>query len=102
MKPLFLPILILFISGCASGSASGTFDKDRPNVYKLSKDTYKTPYGIIKRGYSKKQVKEIMGEPHTLIAEDTWYYRFNKDNHLFVHFIEGKVAIVSKPQSGRL
>lgn len=32
MKPLLLPILILFLSGCASTTVSGTFGGSKPDV----------------------------------------------------------------------
>lgn len=112
MKRLPLLILILFLPGCASGSVSGIIGKGKPHIsgtvnipIKLSKETFKTPYGIIERGYAPEQVKQIMGDPHKIVAEkgtvDIWYYDFG-DNRYFVHFIDSEVVEVSKAEGDRL
>lgn len=106
MKHLLLLILILVFSGCAKAKLSeGGLLKLSVPFGGMYKDTFQTPYGIIKKGYTKKQVKKMLGESQLSITRDDveiWYYSIDKDNRFFVNFIDGKVAGFDKPEDGKL
>lgn len=83
----FLLILIfLLLTSCAS-----------LHTPKTKETTYQTSYGIIKKGYTHEQVREILGNPHHISSysnTDIWCYSFQEDIVIFVYFINGKVIEV--------
>ena len=55
---------------------------------------YLTPFGVIKKGESQTQVKQILGNPHharTTKNGAVWYYYFGPQHRFFVYFVEGRV-----------
>jgi hypothetical protein len=112
MKVLLLVPLIFFLSACNTIGISGSFGSGKPNItggIKVpigpSEVTFKTPYGIIKKGYSKEKVKSILGNAHHMTSHentDIWYYYFNDEQRLFVYFIDDKVVEVKEKQGVKI
>ena len=100
MRLLLLPILILLFAGCISA------EKLKEVQYKeglftipfgATESTYATSYGDIKEGYTKDQVKAILGDPQYISTDpfsEYWYYEVGEDKGVFVHFSNGRVTAV--------
>jgi hypothetical protein len=108
VKLLYLAILLLLLSACASGRVLSPPLKGKPNVSatvnfpielpKVEEESiFPTPFGYINKGDTKEEVTKMLGNPHfskTSDGVETWYYYFDKNKTILVDFRDNTVIKV--------
>ena len=102
-QTIILGTLLLLTIACTQEQTleDGALSTQVPLFVQQQPDPYLTPSGYIKKGYTKAEIKRMLGEPAHAAqtsGQETWYYFFDDNNRVAVDFFQGEVAKVSNKE----